>query len=214
LFYGWCSGLQAQAIAPNIEAQLDRYVKEMAGEKLFLHTDKDFYLAGEIVWFKVYYVDANYHKPLNVSKIAYIEILDKDSKPVSQAKISLSEGSGNGSFYLPGSITTGVYRMRAYTQWMKNSSAEYFFEKPLTIVNSTRNLDSLPMKNKSYEVSFFPEGGNLVQNIESKLAFRITDASGMGVTGRGVVVNRHGDTMTAFEPARFGIGHFMFTAGC
>ena len=208
--YVCSSAVHAQNTGTAIGDQLDRYRKEMADEKLFLHTDKEFYLAGEIVWFKAYYVDANHHTPLNVSKIAYIEILDKDQKPISQAKISLSDGAGNGSFYLPGSVTTGVYRLRAYTQWMKNSTADYFFEKPLMIVNSTRNLDSVPIKNNSYEIGFFPEGGSLVQNIESKLAFRITDAYGTGVKSRGVVVNQHGDTIGAFEPMRFGIGHFMF----
>ena len=211
LVFGYSPVVDAQNTATAIEQQLNRYRKEMAEEKLFLHTDRDLYLAGEIVWFKIYYVDGNYHTPLNVSKIAYVEILDKDSKAISQAKISLSDGAGHGSFYLPGSITTGVYRLRAYTQWMKNSSAEYFFQKPLTIVNGTRNLDSVPMKKNSYAVSFFPEGGSLVRGIESKVAFRITDAYGTGVKGKGVIVSQRGDTVATFEPTKFGIGHFMFT---
>ena len=209
--YGSSSMIYAQNSGTKIEEQLDSFRKEMAGEKLFLHTDKDFYLAGEIVWFKVYYVDASFHRPLNVSKVAYVEILDKDLKPVSQAKISLSDGSGEGSFYLPASIISGVYRLRAYTQWMKNFSEDYFFQKPLTIVNSTKSLDSLPAKSNSYEVGFFPEGGILVQGIESKLAFRIADVSGKGVKSKGVVVNQDRDTVAVFEPIRFGIGHLMLT---
>ncbi|HET9277967.1 MAG TPA: MG2 domain-containing protein, partial [Flavitalea sp.] len=209
--YGSSSTIYAQKTGAKIEEQLESYSKQMAEEKLFLHTDKDFYLAGEIVWFKIYSVDASFHRPLNVSKVAYVEILDRDFKPVSQAKVTLSDGSGNGSFYLPSSINSGVYRLRAYTQWMKNFSEDYFFQKPLTIVNATKSLDSLPVKNNSYEVGLFPEGGILVQGLESKLAFRITDVTGKGVKCKGVVVNQNRDTVAVFEPIRFGIGHFILT---
>ena len=41
-------------------------------ERIYLHTDKDFYLAGEIIWFKIYQVDGKYHRPVRLSKLAYV----------------------------------------------------------------------------------------------------------------------------------------------
>ena len=119
---------------------------------------------------KNYNVDAYYHKPLNFGKVAYIEILDKNNLPVLQAKVALNEGKGNGSFYLPNSIFSGNYRLRAYTNWMKNEGADYFFEKQLTIINAQKNSseNNLPKK-MAYEISFFPEGGNLVNGIETQI---------------------------------------------
>ena len=163
------------------------------------------------MWFKLYYVDGNQHSPIDLSKVAYVEVLDKDLKPVLQSKIALSDGSGNGSLYLPASLNSGVYRFRAYTQWMKNFSADYFFEKPLTIVNSTKNLEPQPRQNTGFDIGFFPEGGNLVENIQSKLAFRIGDSTGNGVNCKGIVVNQNNDTIVVFQPLKFGIGHFMLT---
>jgi hypothetical protein len=209
---GW-SAVHSQFNLKTIAEQFNQYNQFAANEKLFAHTDKNFYLAGEIVWFKLYYVDGNFHRPLDLSKIAYVEILDKDFKPVLHSKISLTEGSGDGSLYLPVTINSGVYRLRAYTQWMKNFSADYFFEKPLTIVNSMKSLEPQPQPQPStaYDITFFPEGGNLVQDIESKLAFRVADRSGNGSNYKGVVINQNNDTAVSFQPLKFGIGHCVFT---
>jgi hypothetical protein len=211
LFLGSTIILCAQNAQVKIEEQLDKDRKQKVHEKLFAHTDKNFYLSGEIVWFKLYYVDGSLHKPLDLSKLAYVEVLDKDLKPVLQAKVPLSQGSGNGSFYLPVSLNSGVYRFRAYTQWMKNFSADYFFEEPLTIVNSTKSLETQPQQNTAYDIGFFPEGGNLVRNLQTKVAFRIADASGKGISCKGIVVNQNNDTVAVFQPFKFGIGHFIFT---
>ena len=48
-------------------------------EKVYAHLSQNVYLTGETVWFKIYYVDGALHHPLNISKVAYLEILDKDN---------------------------------------------------------------------------------------------------------------------------------------
>jgi hypothetical protein len=212
LVFSQCVRVYAQDRgARMIEEQFKEYRRQAFNEKLFLHTDKNFYLAGEVLWFKLYYVDGSFHKPIDLSKLAYIEILDRDDKPMLQSKIALSQGAGNGSLFLPVSLNSGVYRLRAYTQWMKNSPADYFFEKPVTIVNSIKTLGPPVQQRQAYDIGFFPEGGNLVQDIESKLAFRIVDGSGRGVQSRGIIVNQNNDTITTFQPLKFGLGHCMFT---
>jgi hypothetical protein len=118
-----------------------------AEEKIFVHTDKEFYLAGEILWFKLYVVDAASHRQIDLSKIAYVEIISNDQHPALQAKIALDDGLGNGSFQLPFSIHSGNYIFRAHTRWMINSGPEVYFEKIITILNTLRNEDlpaSLP----------------------------------------------------------------------
>ena len=63
-----------------------------------------------------------------------------------------------------------------------------------------------------YDIQFFPEGGNLVKNVESKVAFRMTDKNGKGVQAfTGIVLNQNRDTIAVFNPSRFGIGYFNFT---
>ncbi|CCH51341.1 hypothetical protein BN8_00259 [Fibrisoma limi BUZ 3] len=208
--YG-AAGQPAEGLQPVVQ-RLDQYRKQTLQEKVFVHADRAFYLTGEMLWFKVYCVDGTFHRPLDVSKVAYVEVLDRERKPVVQAKVALTAGSGNGAFFLPTSINSGHYLLRAYTNWMKNFGADFFFEKPITIVNSFKRLE-LPVLAAApdYDVQLFPEGGQLVQGLSSKVAFRVTDESGKGIAFRGALVNQQNDTVSRFTPQRFGIGHFMVT---
>ena len=195
----------------SIQAAFSEYSHYSLTEKIFTHTDKDLYLAGEIVWFKLYLVNADDNKPIDLSKVAYVEILDKDQRSVLQGKIALEKGMGNGSLYIPLSFNSGIYRLRAYTSWMKNFDAGYYFEKPITIVNSVKNPNKQATVPRNYDLQFFPEGGNLVQEIQSKVAFKIVDQSGKGIDCKGSVVNKSNDTVATFQSFKFGIGKFDFT---
>lgn len=208
------TGLRASAQQDGlntIKQRFDQFSRQHIQEKLFVHVDRPVYMVGETMWFKLYYVDGTFHRPLDLSKVAYLEILDSEQHAVLQAKVGLAAGKGDGALFLPASLNSGNYIVRAYTNWMKNAGADYFFEKPVTIVNPFRKL-GLPAlaKNAGYDVQLFPEGGNLVQGLPSRVAFRVTDASGHGVPFQGAVVNGS-DTVARFQPERFGIGSFTFT---
>lgn len=194
-----------------IQKHFTNYRNNVLQEKLYVHTDKNFYLAGELIWFKLYNVDASFHRFMDVSKVAYVEILDQGQIPVLQTKISLWGGVGDGSLTLPMELGSGNYTFRAYTNWMKNFDADFYFEKTITIVNTINNE---PLKAKGgareYEIQFFPEGGNLVNGIESTLAFRVVDQSGKSASGNGVIVNQNGDTIGKYQSEKFGIGSLPF----
>ncbi len=201
----------AQSVTEGIEKQISEYAQNNPQEKIFVHTDKSFYVPGEIIWFKIYTVDARFHMPVDLSKVVYVEILDKNNMPVLQTKTALKKGSGNGSFLIPVSITSGNFRLRAYTRWMKNWDADFYFEKPVTIINTLKNLSSPAPERLKYDIQFFPEGGNLVNNIESKVAFKVTNQYGNGLDCSGVIINQRNDTLLQFKPLHLGIGNFLFT---
>ncbi|MDO6430746.1 hypothetical protein Q4E93_09110 [Flavitalea sp. BT771] len=213
LLASWTMSVPAQETAPaSFKKDLDQYTAQRLEEKLYIHTDKEFYMAGEICWFKLYVVDASGHHPLDLSKVAYLEWLDRNNKPVLQTKIGLHKGHGNGSLFLPFTLRSGNYKLRGYTSWMKNFGEDWFFEKTITVVNARKSAEipaaPIPLK---YEVVFFPEGGHLVENISSKVAFRISDQYGRGIECPGVVTEDDQDTVARFLPLKFGIGSFMLT---
>src|SRR5436190_5992279 len=178
----------------NIEQRFEVFSDYSLPEKIYLHTDKTFYLAGEIIWFKMYYVDGINHQPLNLSKVAYVELMDRNNKPVLQAKIALTEKGGSGSFYLPLTLNSDNYTLRAYTHWMKNTGADYFFEKTIGVVNTIKPAEGKFVPDSiKVTADFFPEGGNMVQGIETKIAFHIADQNGQGLNARGIITNDKGD---------------------
>jgi hypothetical protein len=196
----------------SIKKQFENYRKNVLQEKIYVHTDKDFYLTGELLWFKIYNVDASLHKLLDISKVAYVEILDKDHNAVLQTKLSVKDGAGNGSLYLPQNLASGNYVFRAYTNWMKNFDPGFYFEKIITLVNTVDAKPANAVANTaiSYDVQFFPEGGNLVNGIESKIGCRVVDQYGNGKDFQGIILNQENDTITKFQSLKFGIGSFNF----
>lgn len=195
----------------QIVKSADQYHQSTVQEKVFLHTDKSVYMPGEILWFKAYIVNADNQKPLDLSKVAYVDVLDSKQNPVMQAKIAVDKGLGSGSLYIPVSLVNGNYKLRAYTNWMKNFDAGYYFEKSITIVNPLKS-PSAPVKvTASYDVQFFPEGGNLVEGITSKVAFKVSNPNGTVNNFSGVIVNQRNDTVLRFRPLKFGMGNFLFT---
>ncbi len=195
-----------------LQESFKNYQEHSFTEKIYLHSDKDIYLAGEICWFKLYNVNAIFNSPVSVSKIAYVEVLDSNNKPVLKAKISLKNGTGNGSFDFPLSLISGTYNLRAYTNWMKNDPADYFFYKRIRILNSRKAVESTGSSSKEiYDIQFFPEGGNLVNGIQSKIAFHTVDKTGKGISCEGVVINDQNDTLVHFSSLKFGMGNFLMT---
>jgi hypothetical protein len=201
-----------QPVRDSLQAYFQRYQTRATQEKLFVHLDKNFYLAGETIWFKAYDVDGCSNKPLAISGIAYVEILDKDQKPILQEKLELTGGKGNGSIKLPSSVPSGHYLFRAYTSWMKNFNADFYFCQQLTILNTIRDVSSAgPAAQKAYDIRFFPEGGNLVNGLPSVVAFKAVDIDGVGIPCQGVITDQAKDTLVHFQTTRFGMGRFTFT---
>lgn len=196
----------------DIQSSFDNYRQYALQEKVFVHTDKANYMTGEILWFKVYVVDGTLNKPLGLSKVVYIELLDNAQNPVIQTRIALRNGLGSGSVYIPVTLNCGNYKLRAYTNWMKNFSPEYYFEKTITVVNpAIAPVSAAKQTASNYDIQFFPEGGNLVNGLAGKVAFKAVDKQGKGADIYGEVIDQKKDTVTKFKSLKFGMGSFTFT---
>ena len=185
------------------------YSETVYQEKTFLHTDRSFYLIGEEIYFKAYLVNSENHKSSDLSKVVYVELLTQDSIIHLQTKISIEEG-GDGSFFLPTTLATGKYQIRAYTRWMMNFDPAFYFQKSITIFNPFQPIP-LPKANSNkplLDAQFFPEGGDFVNGLRSKIGFRVVNEFGKGIDFRGIILNKNNDTVATFSPLKFGIGHF------
>ncbi|HUX84463.1 MAG TPA: hypothetical protein VMV20_04480, partial [Chitinophagaceae bacterium] len=181
-------------------------------EKIFVQTDRTFYLAGERIWFSIFDLDSQYTAPLSISRVAYLEILDSAHHPLIQTKVALNGGRGNGSLLLPLTLRSGNYLLRCYTAWMKNFPPEDYFSQLLTLVNSTHPGDVRPPEGSRTEgILFVPEGGHLVAGIPARVDFFVSGQDGAMTTGTGVIEGPRGDTVESFQWGREGRGSFVFT---
>ena len=117
------------------------FAKSAFKERVYIHTDKQTYLSGEILWMKFYLTDEN-GKPLSFSKIGYVELLDESTAQV-QIKLELINGIGEGWMELPVTLPTGNYCLTAYTRNMRNEGEIVFFNKTIAIINSFRTNNTI-----------------------------------------------------------------------
>jgi hypothetical protein len=201
---------QAQVLE-SIQQAFNLHHQTAKKEKLYVHTDKEFYLTGELLWFKVYEPRDTLTASGMLSSVVYVDVLDQQNNAVLQAKIAMKAGSGNGSLYVPVNAANGRYKLRAYTNWMKNFGPEVFFEKQITIINPLNATENAKVEKGKNDLQFFPEGGDLVAGIASRVAFKATDSYGKGINLNGVIVNERNEQVATFETKKFGMGSFYFT---
>jgi hypothetical protein len=119
--------------------KLEEFVAKNPQEKVYLHLDKPYYAIGDNIWFKAYVIDASTSAPSTLSSILYVELINEKDSVKTQLKLPMQSGITWSDFKLSDSLTEGNYRIRAYTQWMRNAGPAFFFDKTIKIGNSWAN---------------------------------------------------------------------------
>ncbi len=191
-------------------------------EKIYLHIERSEYQAGDDIWFKVYLVDANSHKPEAESKVVYVELIDPANKITGTKIVKITDGCGTGDFKLPFDFIKGEYQVRAYTNYMRNFDDAWFFRGKV-FVNSmfAEKLDSAqqksPDKKSSFsfpelkpDLQFFPDGGSMVDGLVNQVGFKAVGADGKGIAISGIIVDNTGEKVMDFQSLKFGLGKLKF----
>ncbi len=209
------------------------FAKDYPQEKVYLHFDNTAYFLGETIWFKAYVVTAERNSLSPLSKTLYTELVTPEGNIVTTKKFKIENGQCHGEFQLPDSMYSGFYEVRAYTRYMLNQEKEYLFsrvfpvyEKPkkageynLRKIRERYYSQRVPGQRKVYEqkgalmMTFYPEGGNLVIGLKSKVAFKATGKEGENAIVSGEVLDAAGNKVSELETTYLGMGTFEFTPG-
>jgi hypothetical protein len=141
------SGQKRESLTGYLSQRFQQYISLLPREEVFVSTDRDEYISGEIIWFSVWLTDRQNSCPATSSKIVYLELLNAENKAVAQKRIFIEKGSGQGQIELSDTLYSGTYTIRAYTAGMKNFLPENCFLKDISIYNA---YNSLVYKNKVY----------------------------------------------------------------
>lgn len=203
-------------IASNMMTQLHVYPQE----KIHVHTDRDRYVSGEKIWFKVYLTDALTHQTSTSSRYVYVELISPADSLVGRVMIrSTVDGLFYGHLPLTEIIPEGNYTLRAYTRYMENTGDDYFFRKnirigKLTSVNNqpdaVRKRRKEPPVTNDFDVSFYPEGGYLVEGVLCKVAFKALNRRGHAETISGEITDDQGTVVTNVHTFHAGMGVFSY----
>lgn len=201
---GFCNTAGAQ----KIDDAINTYSTIYSPERLYIHYDKPNYGAGETIWFKAYIM--NEVLPATESKTLYTDWIDDKGNLILHAVSPLVEGVTNGQFEVPSDYKGRSLSVRAYTKWMLNFDSAFLYQKDIPILTKDRTTSDT--KNKIIpSIRFFPEGGDMINGLSNKIAFKANDQWGRPVNVKGVIVNSQGKTEDKITTLHDGMGFFYLT---
>ena len=131
----------------------------------------------------------------------------------------------NGNYCIP--LPAGYYEVRAYTRAMLNWGADVCFSRVFpvfdtpeyegdysqwTMNNQGRVKDRIRPKSKKNDrlnVSFYPEGGDIVNGLPCRVAYKVTDKEGHDLVAKCQLL-ADGKVITDTETKHDGMGSFFF----
>lgn len=206
IFFTFFICLLSQAQKP--EQLLSNWSAKSPIEKVYLHFDRDNYIAGETAWFKAYlYSD---YQPDTITTSLYTELINEAGTVISRAIVPVMLGTTNGHFELSDSLKTGSYLFRAYSPTMLNQDADFTSKRNIIIYGKKSNPSVQP-KEKLTRLEFFPEGGNLITGFLNMVAFKATNENGLPAAVKGTIQNEKNEIVTSFNSLHDGMGMFELT---
>ena len=202
-FYSFFS-LKAQ----NIDAAIATYADRYSPERAYFHYDKASYPAGDTIWFKAYLMNETI--PADESKNLYIDWIDDKGILMLHAVSPMVQAVTNGQFNIPADYKGKMIHVRAYTKWMLNFDSAFIYNKSISILTKEANQGN-SKNNVIPFISFFPEGGDIIQGLLNKIAFKANDQWGRPVKVQGVIINSKGKTEDSIRTLHDGMGYFFIT---
>ena len=199
------------------ETSLETYRNQTLPEKVFLHTDKEVYAAGENIWMAAYLLDGQTHKPGSFSNTIHVELRDELAGVIQHIKLFAESGNGAGSILIPSDIIPGSYALFAYTQYQLNGGLDLLFRKRIRIVKGLQlavpdtmlvpsEAQPVPIMEPFVKLRFFPEGGDCLENMICKVAVVAENERGRGVNVNGLLIDSDGKKLSEIKTNKYGVG--------
>ncbi|MCX3266270.1 hypothetical protein OQZ29_16040 [Pedobacter agri] len=141
---------------------------------------------------------------------ALLKVLSSDNRFVEQAEVSYKIGRGNNILH------AGKAKSNVIGEIMIDYNADQINEENNLLQatirkgKSIRNLTfNLPVRNaKKYKINFYPESGNLIDQLYCRLGFEIKDENGNAIHGRAVLYDND-KVIDTISTNSVGMGSFM-----
>ncbi|MBL7917504.1 MAG: hypothetical protein JNM96_03845, partial [Bacteroidia bacterium] len=146
----------------DIKEKLEAYTKHAPEDRLYLQLDKPFYEPGDDIWFSAYIRDGKSLKASDKSDIVYVELINPKGSVERKINIISKNGKAQGDFFIDKEAVGGLYKIKAYTNWMKNDGEDVAFVKDIQVQEVI--LPNLKMK-LDFERKAFGAGDEVIAKV-------------------------------------------------
>lgn len=192
----------------KIKKGVDNWKNTYPQEKVFLQLDRQKYIAGESIWFKA---TCTYDgQPSFLSKIIYVTLTNSSGKIIEKKMFKLdAKASAYSSFDLSKQLKSDNYIVRAYTLWMLNFP-EYLPQQTVYVYGTdySKRQQALISQQQQIFVDFFPEGGDLMDGIQQRCAFKVANQDGYPLNITTDLLDENGNKITTLTTTHDGMGVF------
>jgi len=178
-------------------------------EKIYMQFDKPSYSPGETVWFKAYIMSGA--DPSLISKTVYIDFINTDGKIIKHCITPVLQSGGGSNFDIPLEFKNDVLYVKAYTKWMLNFDSSFLFRKTLHITQVKPIIKKQTTPAVKTSIQFLPEAGDMLENIESTIAFKALHFDGSPAPVKGAVFNDKNQQVAEIKTLHDGMGNFLLT---
>ena len=159
-------------------------------EIIHVQFNKNMYLNNENLAFKGYVFSKNNSKPyFNTSNVQLI-IYNEQQEVVKKKLLYTANGMFSGGINLNKEFKTGKYLFHFYTNWMNNFQEDDSFSQIIEIhdVDESFTLSSNTPNLKTAKVTFFPEGGAIIDGVSNTIGVKITDCNNKGIELKNILI--------------------------
>lgn len=194
--------------AQKVDSALAMLSSQFPSEKIYIHYDKEYYVAGETIWFKAYLYSNG--KPSGLSSNLYLQFINSKSEIIFNKQYPSLGAVAKGNIDIPDSLPQGNYYIRAFTAGMLYGDEEFIYKKNIFVFNNSGKTTSDTKGQQNISLQFFPESGNMVDGILTVVGFKATDQWGTPVEVNGSIRTEDKTTITSFKTFHDGIGKVQF----
>jgi hypothetical protein len=213
LYPGFASAYSLTITGSYYTGNQDSLPKTHLDERVLLNTDRIIYLCGEEIIFSAYTYEGNWFLPVSMSSVLYVELYSQDNRIISSGKFAMYGGRGNGKIAIPRNITSNIYHLRAYTNYMKNFGIQQFCVQKIKIVNPFYKKPVNNVASASRQIincQIHPEGGNLIEGLLNNVGCRFTDSDGNGIQSIARLLDKNNNVISSFQTYKNGFAGFKF----
>ncbi len=197
-----------QVAAQKFETALGKLAAEHQPQKIYIHYDKEYYVAGETIFFKAYLFSDG--KPSGASNNLYLQFTDSKGGVVSTHSFPVMGAVAKGSIDVPDSLPQGNYYLRAITPAMFDYDEAFIYKKNIFVFKPSAAASNEKAVAQNVSLQFFPESGDLVDGILTVVGFKAVDQWGTPVEVNGIIRTSEGTTIASFKTYHDGIGKVPF----
>ncbi|MCO5285523.1 MAG: hypothetical protein M9898_03840 [Chitinophagaceae bacterium] len=190
------------ATGQAFENTLENFATDYVPERIHFHFDKSSYGPGDTIWFKAYLMKGI--TPEITSKTLYVDWADPNGKIIKRTSWPIVEGVTFGQINVPLDYHSSAISVKAYTKWMLNFDSAFLYNNYIRILTPTASTTE---RKFNPTIHLFAEGGNLVEGLNTKIAFKATDQYGQPVKIIGNVME-DGKSITQISSVHDGMGAF------